>query len=315
MAEQVSKEDSYLSEPSWKHAYQIAQDLLQVPSTVRQFVRSAWTGSLTPDAAMKLLSFSRFHLPALLEAAELGNEESPSKSELVERSLGFLGLKYSAAVLGINYCCRAALLAQPPPIWKGLFHEMMTHIEIGYKFGAKVADVGLEVGSVAGFSQNIGLAILLAKDPKGMRTWRQVHKKDKEQAKEMMASIFGCEAYQVSASVLQQVGFGAEAAVGTGLASGNLDPKEVTYSAEILRWKAAFHWVYALRSGLSYPGNLESRNLFPEVIPAQPSQNRNVILEVLHTEVAKIKDRGSDWTWHLPRKTYELTEEFLASKK
>ena len=76
-----------------------------------------------------------------------------------------------------------------------------------------------------------------------------------------------------------------------------------------MRWKAAYLWIEALKEGRNFPGDLEMRNYFPSIAPPKERSQKNPVLEVLHTEVARVRKDGSQLTWHLPKPSYDKTAE------
>jgi len=293
-------------EPSWGRAAEILSKRIFVQAHVWSLIKSAWFGQTDMKHFFKVMGFSRLNPACLLDAAGTYNSEALHSGASVERAILTLGMRFSSVVLGVNYVCRTVLKSNPPPIWKSVFHELMTNVEIGYRVGAKSHELGLEGGALIGFSTIAGELLLLAEYPKEFKKWRQNQKKGDQLRHSGALDIFGCEPYQLSALLLQSLGYGSELAIGVALGAGGLEPQKLDISHEHKRWRAAYLWIEALKDGRNYPAEVESRQFFSEITPPNPGSNqgRNVSLEVLYTEVGKVRHSGSCWTWHLPTPKY-----------
>ncbi len=297
------------SDPTWARALRIVKGRLRPNSNLWRLLRGGWAGQLDLKGFIRLTGFSRLRLTALIRAAQpgiLGGEQPASN---LEEAVKVLGLRVSAAVLAVNYTFSAVLKTHPPPLWKALLQETMSNIEIGTKVGARVGAIGMHGGIVVGFARGAGLGMLLAQDPNVYKRWR--FEKDAYTSAKSQIDAFGCEIYQVSALILQQLGFGPEMGVGAALGAGRLANAAIHRTEEVELWRAAFQWIDALRDGRGYPPLEEDRTFFQELDPRVGSQTKNPILSVLYTEVSKVKNEGSSWTWHLPRDTYEATADLL----
>ena len=291
--EQVLKAD-----PSWGEAQTIARTRLRMPTTVPWLIRQGWTHQSDGKLFLKQLSVSRLSLRCLIDAAEF-NTSKGVNAEMLREALQFLGLRYCSVVLVINHLCKLVLDNTPPPFWQEMFREMMTNVEIGYRFGSHVPAIGIEGGALIGAASFAGMVPLLLEDQKKFANW---YRKNKRQAQgESIKDLFGCDLYQVSAATLQTYGFGAEVAIGAGLGTGKIDTRLLNLDPSVLGWKAAYLWIEALRDGRNYPAAQDMRNAFSQLRPPAGQGERNHILETLHAEVSSIRSKGSSWTWHLPK--------------
>lgn len=297
-------------DPTWAKALTIVQNQFQLSASTWSLIRSSWNGSLSQREYVHMLGFSRMNLLCLIDAAGLLKEKQTLDASLLDQSLRTLGMRLSAVVLGVNYCCQTVLLKKPPPLWRKIFQEMMTRIEIGYHFGSKVGSLGVEGGSLIGFAHMAGQAILLAENQTAFKKWFHTQP---EGSAPFPVNVFGCEPYQAGAFVLQQLGYGHEVAIGAALGSGRVDMKRVEADERIRAWYAAYLWIEALRQGRNFPAATEVRQAFHEIAPGRDSTApTNLNLEVLYTAVAKIRSAGSIWTWHLPRPGYSDTTDWMA---
>jgi hypothetical protein len=162
-------------------------------------------------------------------------------------------------------------------------------------------------GALIGFARDAGFALLMAQDGAGFKRWHNNRSGDPRADRESALKAFGTEPYQVSSFVIQQLGFGAELAIGAALATGRLNVEHISFGPEVVRWRAALEWIDALREGRSYPPEIEIRNFFPEIAPPVVQGRKNLVLDSLYAEVSKVKSGGSSWLWHLPRPSYEET--------
>ena len=291
-------------DPSWRNAYALVSKHLNVSTHVSLLFKSAWQGGGDPGEFIKVIGFSKLNPLCLLTAAELVADPDSRKAAGVERALSSLGVRLAAVILAINLTCRIILKDKPPPGWKQLFQEMITNIEIGYRIGAKVFEIGVEGGALLGFAREAGLALMLRENNKALRQCLKESGKSYSVDRQLARKLFGCEPYQVAALALQHLGFGHQLAIGFASAEDTFDGGQ-ELEREAMRWKAAREWLDALRESRNYPASLASRNFYPELIPPRFGQARNTLLDVLYTEIAKIKDEGSRWNWHLTRPASE----------
>lgn len=296
-------QDDSGKDATWKKAYAVVAKQLPVPSHVWRLVRCGWQAQADAREFLKILGFTRINPHCLLDAAEL-TSENPEIIDVnqFEKAIQILGLRYSAVVMAVNYVCRTVLNGKPVTGYKRLLEDLMKNIEIGYKVGARTMDLGLEGGALLGFSTSLGLLLLLLEEPKAIKEWI-LHTKDGARVdKATELKLFECEHYQVAALALQQLGFGHEMAIGTCCAHGGFDADSPITDRSILRWKAGYQWIEALKGGRNYPGDVEMRNFFKELCPPAPNAPKNLTLDVLYTEVNRVRREGSNWIWHLPKK-------------
>ncbi|MCB0334154.1 MAG: hypothetical protein KDD55_11680 [Bdellovibrionales bacterium] len=296
-------------DPSWQKAFDIVRTELKVPSHVSRLFRGGWFGETDSKEYLKVLGFSRLNPICLIHAAELDPSMAlENGAAAVEHSISYLGVRLSAIVLAINLTTRRILEKKPPVGWKTLLKEMITNIEIGYRFGAKVPDIGVEGGALIGFSRYAGIGLLMASSPGKFKKHQALLRDKRKITAEEEQEVFGCNIYQVTTLILQQLGFGGEIALGVALAAGGLDAPQIDVEREVLQWKAAYLWIDALKEGRGYPASLDIRNFFGELKPAK-KPDRNLNLETLYTEIAKIQQHSSEWIWHLPKPSYDETAE------
>lgn len=304
--------DSTAKDPTWSEAYRIVKTGLMVPSHVFRLFKEGWNGAIEPKQYLKVMGFSRLNPACLLDAAEFDTENEPVEGNSISHAITYLGIPFSAVVLAVNLTSRIILKSKPRTGWKRLLQDMITNIEIGYKFGLHVSEVRVEGGALIGFSKYAALGLLMATKPQAYKKYQDLCRAQEHVSHDEITEIFGCALYQVTAFTLQQLGFGTEIAFGVALGDGRIDAEHLTLDRDVLRWKAAYQWIEALRRGRNFPADIAMRNFFPEVAPASTlNGERNITLEVLHTEISKLRSAGSLWTWHLPRPGYEITQDDL----
>ena len=298
-------------DPTWQVAQDIAQRRLSIASSFYNLVRAGWSGTIELAEMVRMISFAGVNPSCLVEAAELPkpNDNGIVAKRDLESAIITLGLRFSTLVLAVNATVTSILSAKPPTGWRKLLENMISDIHIGYFFGLRSNELGMEGGALIGFARNAGLGLLMADNPQSYRSYMSIKRQNLEVTQAQLLELFGCEPYQVSAILLQSLGFGTEAAVGAvcGLSSLNIDKITLDYSTT--KWRAAFLWVEALKAGRDYPAEIKMRNAFPALRPSPDRKIKNPALEMLYVEVARIRQGGSPWLWHLPKADYNATRE------
>lgn len=297
------------TDPTWEEAKGYLSESLRIPTNLVRLIKGGWNGQLEMTEFIHLIGHCRINVGCLLEAAQIKSDGRRPDLTYVTKALQSLGLMYSSVVVAINVATRLVLKSKPPALWKAFLKEMISAVEVGYRFGSKVPEISPAGGALIGFSEYLGPAIFMIAKPKEFKEWRLQFKRHGRVGRKLEINLFGCEAYQVAGLALQQFGFGTEVAVGAAVGVGELNPQHITLDRKIVRWKAAQKWIEALRLGRDMPADMRMREIFPEIAPFKNRSEKNLALSVLYTEVAKVKSEGSDWTWHLPYPSYEKTED------
>lgn len=297
------------ADPTWEEAKYYVLECLRLPTNLVRLVKGGWNGQLDLVEYLHLIGHCRINVGCLLEAAQIKSDGRRPDVTYLKKALESLGLMYGSVVVAINVVTRLALKSKPPAQWKSLVKEMMSAIEVGYRFGSKVSEISPAGGALMGFAEYFGPLVFMIAKPKEFKEWRLHYKKHGRVGRRLEIKLFGCEAYQVAALGLQSFGFGTEVAVGAAIGVGELNPQHVTLDRKIVRWKAAQKWIEALRLGRDMPADPKLREVFSEIMPPKKRSEKNLSLSVLYAEVARVKSLGSDWTWHLPYPSYEKTEE------
>ena len=299
---------------SWETALGAVQSCLAVPNILNGLVRNSWAGLWETREFMRALGFVGLNARCLMRAAEMPPDGADKHAADVERAVALLGVRTSAVVVAINYVCQTVLKSNPPDrLWVGIFREMMTLVEIGYRFGCRAEGIGPEGGMLMGFVRTAGLAILLAEYPKEFSEW--FAKSRGVDTPHFVKETFGCETYQVGAVALQQLGFGTDIAIAAALAVGNLQHDMIEVPRHVINWKAAYLWIECLRNGQSYPKDILSRNCFDGLTPPKLGSPASPALGLLYSQVANIRRKQSDWNWHLPNNTYDETTKSVAGRR
>ena len=210
-------------DPTWKQASAIVRKHLYVPTPLWRLVRGGWQGQHDAAQFIRLLGFCKINAAALLGAADIEVTGDPKTDMLgIEQALAVLGIRLSTVVVAVNHTCRQILVSKPAPAWKALFEDMITTVEMGYKLGARVPEIGLEGGALAGFARSAAMGLILAWNPKAYRDFNLKNKNGRAAERQCAIELFGCEPYQVSAFILQSLGFGPELAIGLSYGLGYL---------------------------------------------------------------------------------------------
>jgi hypothetical protein len=299
---------------TWDVARRTVQECLEIPAVLPTLVRKAWLGTVTPREFVRHLGFIRINGICLIRAAELPIRQDDAPAVQVEQAIQVLGPRTASVIVAIHHVCDAVLETTPPDrLWVSLFRDTMNAIEVGYWFGSRAEGIGSEGGMLMGFVRFAGLSILMAQNPRRYAEWF-VKTRGVERA-DITIEHFGCEAYQVGAFAVQQLGFGAEIAIATTLAVGKLKSDLLELPVQVHTWKAAFDWVEAFRQGLSCPRDVSSRDFFRELAPPKKGQSASPSLGLLYSQIGAIRRKSSSWTWHLPLGTYEDQAKTLHAKR
>ncbi len=301
--------EQWEKDPTWNTARGIVSRCLLVPENLIYLVRTGWSMGIDLPEFKKLIAFSGLNPACLVNAAGLPTDGRRPRVQVLEKAIETLGIRYSIVVLAINATVRSILKSKPTVGWRKLLEAMMTDIEIGYNFGARAGEIGVESGVLAGFAKNAGLGLLMAYDMQAFKKYLDLQRRFGRVGSAAFEDLFGCEPYQVSALLVQRLGFGVTPAIGTACGLSNLRTKQIKLPLEVHQWQGAYSWIDALREGRDYPAEVEVRNLFPALKPYPDRKTKNPILEMLYVEVVKVRREGSSWTWHLPRPDYDRTRE------
>lgn len=296
---------------SWEKAQQLVERHFDSASLIWRLVRSGWASSFDEKEFIKLFTFSHLNPTCLTRAAQEPQSETFSLEQLAH-TVQNLGVPMASVVVAVNFSCSKTLsdlssISEGKLLWKTVFSELMTFVEIGSRFGIRVRELGAAAGALAGFGVGCGMLVALVENPRELKLWLS-------KAPPMPSSIetLGAELSQISGFLLQHLGFGHEAATGAAFGSGlnNLSP--LVFTPDTTVWISACRWIESLRYSRNYPREATLRAVFPSITPpAVGSGVRNNILEALYADVAGVVRDGSKWTWHLPRGSYEETEKLL----
>ena len=294
------------NDDSWDNARQLVHKHLSTASLTWRLIRNAWLGSIDEREFVKLFTFTRLSPSCLFRAANMSVDEANSQEQLIQ-AVQTLGVPLASVVVGINLATSTALKQTPGPLWKKTYLELMTLVEIGYRFGNKIRELGPAVGALAGFGVGCGMLVALNEDAKHLRDWLA-----NPQSRPSSMEELGTEICQISGFMLQHLGFGHEPAFGAAFGSGSHSKAPLEFSEQAIVWIAACRWIESLKNSRNYPRDPNLRSMFTTITPpAIGSGLRNANLEALYAELAPIVKDGSSWTWHLPKNSYEETDEYI----
>lgn len=294
---------------TWNVASETVQHSAHIPDSLPHLIRGCWNNIYTTDDFLRLAAHPEFKLDAIIHAAHIETDDALSSLHLRE-AVDKLGVKAASLILGINSICKVTLNAGPAnKVWTPLFREMMSEVEIGYHLGLCADSLGHDHGMLVGFSRLAGLIILLTAHPKGFSEWLAVSQSDSSHTEALR--LFGCEPYQVSAILMQHLGLGPEAALATAFIHGNIQFQAIEKHSDFSSWSAAHHWIKALKDGHKSPDDRAAKIFFPDLLAAEDSTGTPLHLQTLYEEVERVRLTHSNWTWHLPLRSYEETAEAM----
>lgn len=292
-------------DPTWNKARELVSNHLRLSGALTSLIRKAWAGRISIDDFTKQSSMVGISPECIIQASEIYIDPELSARDILEQAVTTLGVKASALVLATQASIISMLITRPRVGWKNHCQHTINDLEIGYKLGARVGDIGIENGMLMGLAYRLGLGLMLSIDPESYQKYRASENNLGIGNAKLARELFGCEHYQLSALAVQTLGFGHHTAFGIALGLGEISPQHISIPKETLYWRAGMSWVCALAQGRNYPANLDLRYMFSAIAPAKENQPKNLILEQLYTEISKIRSKNSAWIWHIPAGSYD----------
>jgi hypothetical protein len=280
-------------DPSWDKSLAVVQEYLTPPGALARLVHNSWRGSITSQNFIQALNVTSVPTTAFIRAAQATD---PAITD-VERAVTALGLKGSASVAAVHYACNAIIThCESERLHRAVLQHIMDSIEIGYHFGLGAAAIGPDTGTLIGFAQSIGPALLAVKCATTPSEARPILCGSLSQNEALQR--FECEPYQVSSLALQRLGFGPEFASAAVMALGNLNHDLVTTNPLVRDWWAASDWIGALLNGEKKPRRKTSLAQFPELADLSKSDSELPLhLQLLTTQVEHVRESHSSWSW------------------
>lgn len=281
-------------DPSWDKSLAVVQEYLSPPGALVRLVRNSWRGSITSQDLIQALNVASIPTTPFIRAAQIYD---PAITE-VEGALATLGFKGAASVAAVHFACNSIIShCKSERLHRAVLQHIMDSIEIGYHFGLGAAAIGSDTGTLIGFAQSIGPALLATKCAPSPVEARTILSGSLSQHEAL--ARFECEPYQVSSLALQRLGFGPEFASAAVMALGNLNHELVTTNLLVRDWWAASDWIAALLNGEKRPRRKSSLDQFPELAELSKSVSELPLhLELLTTQVANVRESHSSWSWH-----------------
>jgi hypothetical protein len=297
---------SHEIDASWDAALQIVQRSLHPSSHLVRLTRLSWEAPLSPKEFAA--AFGVVGLPAtpIIRAAQ---QFDPSIENL-DGALRQIGPR-AAAVVATVYFASQEILHNPraDKLWIPTLRYLMNHVEVGYHVGLSSEAVGPELGMTVGFSQAIGISLLVCSFGRTIDEPRQLLQYEAPSVD--FFDIFGCEPHQVSSLALQRLGYGSERASSAAIALGSSFHHEDTRETMVTPWRAASDWISALLGGQTAPADPISRDFIPELIPHTNTGECATHLSMFHEQIQDIRINNSAWHWHLPADSYKDTNELV----
>lgn len=295
-------QNHYKDDNSWENAKQLVDNHLPISHNHWNFFRNAWNSQLNLRDIIKILGFSKLGAESLLLAAGRDSNSNNIDIHTIEEAINYLGIRYCAVILAANYTCELLYKINPSLAWQKILEEMGCYLEIGYKLGLREAGIEPEGGVLLGYASRISYALFAVDQPTNLQELLLLQ--DSGDIRLFEREHFKCTRDQVAAFIIQKLGFGTSMAVATALGLGRFPLEQLSASndKEILAFRATVLWIDALRTGRGYPAEKSVREFFQNLIPPKDRNSKNTTLEVLYTEVAKIRSQGSQWKWHYPKK-------------
>jgi hypothetical protein len=284
-----------LIDASWDNALRLAQTSLTPPGDLLRVVRSAWTGS--PSAREFAYGLHRASIPprAIIEAGRVLDPNCDS----VEAAVNALGYKGAATVAAICFTSTAITRkCSSERVSSYVLQQMIDQVEIGYHFGVSADLIGPDAGTLLGFGQSLGSALMVASGVSALSDAREILEGSRDVSD--CLSQFGCEPYQVASLALQRLGFGPSLAYAAVMALGNFT-REVGSSDEAVKgWWAASEWISALKNGERAPKRKSSARQFPDLLNDTPKDGEPPLhLQALYSSIDSVRLKHSSWVWHL----------------
>jgi hypothetical protein len=305
--------DELVNDDSWSVALSVVRGV-HIPPALSQLLRGCQGGVVAPEDLLRVIGSKGLSPRSIVRAAQISDHTSPVSTKEIMAAVDMLGVKASSIILAINCVCEQILSSGPAlRLWAPMFKEMMSEIELGYHVGSSVEQLGIEQGMLVGFSRLAGLGVLLKSSPDSYEEWHARTSFVLNPTETLEA--FGCEPYQVSSLLMQQLGLGIEVALATASTLGQIDSTIIESKPLFATWRATSDWIGALRSGAWEPESSASRELFWQLssVPGAPLLPSHI--SALRDQATAIRSGNSQWTWHLPLSTYEETAKSMVYKR
>lgn len=297
---------SHEIDASWDAALQIVHRSLHPSSHLVRLTRLSWESALSHKEFAA--AFGVVGLPAtpIIRAAQ----QFDASVENLEGALAQLGTR-AAAVIATVYFSSQEIIHNPraEKVWIPTLRYLMNHVEVGYHVGLSSEAVGPDLGMTIGFSQAIGMSLLVSTFGQTLEEPRNLLQSTSPEVD--FFELFGCEPHQVSSLALQRLGYGSERASSAAVALGSSFRHEDAREPMTTPWRAVSDWISALLSGQSAPMDPVSRDFIPELIPPTDMVECATHLSMFLEQIQEIRTTNSSWQWHLPADSYKDTNDLI----
>lgn len=233
------------SRQSWLNARKKIEQFRPVPWFIWRLSLSAFSSNQKSLSEGMVLGLRRL----LFAAASDPLLGVGAKVNTTKKALSVLQPQTVAAVAIIHSVCRRLKSFPHERIWKPLVDEALVNAQIGLLVGKGATDFGLGRGMLAGFSLEIGMAVLIATGDEERAAAALDRLSNGEKPREVGASLYGAEPLQISAMLLAAAGCGQDASAGVGAIEQKVSGPSLEQSGTgALAWRVCSEIVAALRT-------------------------------------------------------------------
>jgi hypothetical protein len=149
-----------------------------------------------------------------------------------------------ASVIAATHLHRMTAKKVPPKIWQDVADEVNIQMQTGIHVGTEVDSIGRPIGLLMGAVRYLAFALVASTNESIYRNFRrELVGKDKLFDTRGELAAWGCHHLQVSALVVQSLGYGIAPA--TGIAADSM-PDAVEAGEMAQRWFAARRWIESM---------------------------------------------------------------------
>lgn len=260
---------------SWARAEKYAKLIGAMPASFSTTIRTLRTNCIAGQGApydkmskfmaIRLLKSKTLLAPVYFAACALHPDKLKSGQVIRESAiLDILSPHELASILGVIYIYRRINRVAKEQVWESQLQEVNIQLSVGARLGIAIPNIGPSVGVMLGGLRGLSLGLFLAKDEKGFRAYRRSLNSSGELFNRTMEfTAWGCDHVQISAKLIQALGFGLPFSGGFCFGLTSTSQLELESDPEYYRWHIAEKWINSLRKTAKAPEITHKGSFYP----------------------------------------------------